>query len=116
MSATLLEAHAREKLGEHETWRVFRWHSEWAVYTLTGKRVRCFTRGPRKGAPNWKTPGESRSVHITRAEHDDWCKRWSQRTGLCARCSGTGNVLRRWSRQTGTEYRPCPDCNGTGKS
>lgn len=115
MRGDLLEEHAREKLGEDATWRAFRWQSEWAVYTLTGKRVRYFTRGPRKGSPDWKTPGESRSVHITHAEHDEWCRRWQERTGGCIRCEGSGRTFKRWDRATGTETNTCNVCGGSGR-
>ena len=115
MSGELLEEHAREKLGEDATWRVFRWHNEWAVFTLTGKRARLFLRGPRKGKPDWKTPGESRNVHITHAEHDEWCKRWQERTGGCIRCEGSGQTFKRWDRETGVETRACQVCQGSGK-
>lgn len=115
MSGELLEAHAREMLGEDETWRVFRWQNEWSIYTLTGKRVRLFSRGPRKGKPDWKTPGDNRSVHITHAAHDAWLKRWQERTGGCVRCEGSGRTFKSWCRETGIETNTCNVCGGSGK-
>lgn len=37
--------------------------------------------------------------------------------GDCARCCGTGMLLRKhdWGTVTHLEEVPCPDCNGTGK-
>lgn len=36
-------------------------------------------------------------------------------TGNCWRCMGRGEVLKRWSRETGSEFVTCVVCGGSGK-
>lgn len=119
----LIEEHAREKCGAGETWRMFRWecfpHGGEPIYqSVTGAVCEHhFLRGPRKGQTNWqkRDARTEQTVNITVVDHDKWVKDWQSRTGKCSECVGTGEVFKRWSLKTGTEFSQCHKCKGTGK-
>ena len=124
MAATdLLEQQAREKAGMPDTWHVWLWENigppgKCVVRKLTGVIAPPFASGPRKGRPNYakKDKTTEREIYITPDEESDWKACWSKKTGLCYRCAGNGKLPWRSSRENGTEYRECSDCNGTGKA
>lgn len=117
--------YARQTLGLHDHWQ---WYSierdpdgvamPKDVTKLTGCVPTIKTRGPDKGEPNWRRPlpGTHRVVWIERDKFDAWLLEWERKTGKCHRCYGKGQVIRRWSKDEGTEYRDCDRCGGTGKA
>lgn len=120
----LLEIQAREKLGMAPEWEFFRIQcmppggTETIYYAITGAIAPAITRGPRKGQRNWarKIKSTVRMVPITPEQHERWLAEWSARTGNCPKCAGDGKLFVRWNVVEGTTFKPCPDCNGTGKN
>ena len=81
---------------------------------LTGCVVtRTITRGPRKGQPSYDKPHVV--AVVTEAERTQERERWEAETGHCGECLGSGQVMKRWNHITGTEYRPCTPCGGSGR-
>ena len=119
--ATLLEEHAREKAGMSENWRVYRFecfpkNGEKILYfELTGAVVPFYTRGEKKGKPNWSREDITTKhvVVLPVDEHDEWTRKWEQKTGKCANCQGSGKELEGCGIH-GTTYRCCRKCHGEG--
>jgi hypothetical protein len=109
---SLLELHAMELLNAPRDWRAYRFEHRLLTTYIEGAVAPVITRGKRKGQRDWKKKGKSSSIEYSHADHDVWIAAWQERTGLCARCEGRGEVFRRWSKETGTEFRLCPQCNG----
>jgi hypothetical protein len=125
MNFGLLETHAREKISAHPHWKAYavacfpQKSMQVIYYQITGACCTAiYTRGPRKGTPNWKLRDRSteREVHITPHEHQHWLHQWEERTGHCSHCEGTGKTLLSWSSETGTTYAACAACTGSGTS
>lgn len=117
----LVELMARERAGMPDDWRAFRY--SWMppggkplYLEVVGAVAPIYTRGDRKGTPNFKRRDVSteRTVYLTPAEMDAWEKRWEHQTGACRHCAGSGERLVSWSRDSGTKTRPCEDCGGSG--
>lgn len=120
MNGQLLEIHAREVAKMPDEWEVYAWECIGEPVKVVEVKG-CFkpptiTRGPRKGQSNWRKRDKTseRIVHITPEEHKAWIGKWVERTGLCVRCVGKGEVLASIG-VSGTTYRECPKCSGTGK-
>lgn len=71
------------------------------------------TRGKRKGRPNYDKPepGTKRTVVIT--DRDAFAAAWEVETGKCRDCTGTRVTLKS-AGVSGTFWRTCRRCNGTG--
>jgi hypothetical protein len=41
---------------------------------------------------------------------------YEQETGHCRDCCGNGTVVAGWPKDTGTRYKPCKRCGGTGEA
>lgn len=82
---------------------------------LQGGVPRILKSGPRKGQKSWDRK-QARITIVTAAEVEIEEKRWSSETGLCPDCLGEGQVFARWNKDTGTTYRACRTCLGTGKA
>ena len=86
-------------------------------YSLTGAvPVGAISRGPRKGRPKWPPRWSWWEVIITPADLAAATAEWVAATGLCPRCGGEGRTVRSVSITSGTEYRTCQACGGTGKA
>ncbi len=75
--------------------------------------TRLVTKGPRKGRPAYDKPHFT--AVVTEQEAADELQRYEAETGDCGKCIGSGRVFKSWDHLTGTEYRPCDKCAGTGK-
>lgn len=53
------------------------------------------------------------SIHLTLREEAANADQWSERTGKCSKCMGTGQVVAGISAE-GTRWRDCARCEGTG--
>lgn len=120
MRTDLLEIQAREKLGMPAEWKVYQWQcmpptSEPCIYVRVVGAVAPLKRN---GFPNWRKRDKAtdKEAAITIEAHKAWCKEWSAKTGNCSACAGEGKLMVRCGVNIQTEYRPCPDCQGTGKS
>jgi hypothetical protein len=107
---------ARTKLGQVDDWEVFRLSHTDAGMLVEGAVAPRYTRGPREGERNWKRRDSSTdaSTYIPYSDIEAFKAQWERDTGKCSRCMGKGNVVARWTRAHGTEYKPCACCNGTG--
>jgi hypothetical protein len=98
-----------------ENFGVFSWERvgpDAVIYT--GAEFRIKTKGPDKGGR--KFFGEKKQAVVTKAEMEAEKVRYETDTGNCASCCGTGEVFKRWNHKTGTHYKMCKKCNGTGSS
>ena len=116
----LYEVHAREKAGMPPEWELYSYKCmppggpETHYMELTGAVVPKVTKGKRAGKPNYAKRDKTtvRVVYITPKEHDDWMAAWEKKTGMCSRCTGTGEILQSISVTDGAKYRECPKCKG----
>lgn len=123
MNGTLLEEHAREKVGMPPEWKAFRYECfphgaqvPTQYIEIKGAIAPLKTRGPHTGRPNWRQLDVTtlRTVIILNTEHDRWVLQWEEVTGKCSECTGTGQRISRVSIADGTEYVPCAKCKGSG--
>jgi hypothetical protein len=70
------------------------------------------SKGPRKGRPRYAR--ESIRVVVTDAECDAAYLRYEAETGKCGDCVGKGEVFTSWNHLTGSKYRECSKCHGSG--
>lgn len=112
-TTSMLELHAREKIGATESWTIFRWEcippdDDTQVYRLTGALEIQGKRGRR----TWPKPHVK--IYITPPEHKMWIDEWEKRTRKCGGCAGFGSEFASWSATEGTKTRNCSKCHGTG--
>ena len=72
------------------------------------------TAGKNKGKRGWR--GEERTCFVTYAEEKHERASWEKETGKCSNCGGDGQELAGWSAATGTRYKQCRRCNGSGNA
>lgn len=129
MSETLQSAHerpepireqiGRRKLGNPAGFRFYSWEAigsgrpEDRDVLMTGCVVtRHYSKGKNKGRPVYDGP--PLKVVVTEAEEAAERAR-IEAEGRCGECQGEGTVFGGWHHITGTEYRECRRCRGTGK-
>ena len=85
-------------------------------YELRGSvPIGTYSRGPRKGRPKWPRLAQLQRVVITMDEVRQARIRWENETGLCSHCGGSGQQVKSIGI-SGTTYRECIACDGTGKA
>ena len=85
-------------------------------YELRGSvPIGTYSRGPRKGRPKWPRLAELQRVVITMDEVRQARIRWENETGLCSNCGGSGQQVKS-TGISGTTYRECISCDGTGRA
>lgn len=104
---------------------LFQWHTlravDWrAIETsdtlvIGGEPIGVYTKGKGAGRPKFGPRSADRTCVVTDAELQAEYVAYEAETGNCARCCGTGEVLKRISVADGRENRPCPKCLGDGK-
>lgn len=116
-----LDQCARELYGEPPEWEVYRWEAigkgdRRSGVLVTGAVAPLKTRGKYKGHKDWgKLDPETENTYaISDRESDAWLLKWEAETGFCSKCHGSGLVCWRFSVETGSEYKPCKACDGTG--
>lgn len=124
-SVGTLEMQARELLGL-PAWEVRRWEllgsfddPEGQLNRLDGGVYPKVTKGKRMGEPNWRRPesGTEKTIYITPKKHSEWLLDWEKATGSCCKCyKHPGQEFAAWNHLTGTTYRTCSRCHGTGKA
>jgi hypothetical protein len=75
--------------------------------------VTMLTGGYRKGRYQFAKEGRQ-TVAVVNSEVEAFRAAEEVRTGKCRECKGTGETLRRWSKQDGAEYQSCARCCGSG--
>ena len=73
-----------------------------------------FSRGIRKGKPKFPPLREMLRVYVSREQLEKTKATWRQETGLCIRCGGDGQEIA-MINSSGTTFRPCGICHGSGK-
>lgn len=100
-------------------WRWTRWRrsdDDSGAGIVTGAvPQRVFTRGPRKGEPDWRGATHEATIVITKADEMARLERWEAETGECSRCDAGREVIG-WSKESGVKTRSCVRCRGTGKA
>lgn len=101
-------------------WKAFKWEGKDRGFNIvTGSvPIGTYTKGPRAGTPKWPSRGHATEaeVIITKAELDAEAAIYESKTGNCYNCSGSGQELAGWSKDTGARYRSCSTCKGEGKA
>lgn len=124
MSVDWIIETARKVCGVPDGWR---WHTS-TVGVPGGKELpvgtfrvqggipqRFFTKGKRKGRPDWKCCTEARVVFFTREDITRVQQEWERETGKCAQCEGSGQEWAGYNVRTGDRFRKCLLCGGSGK-
>lgn len=60
--------------------------------------------------------GTERTVFIETSKFEAWKRGKAAELGVCGTCFGGGVRLVSVNFKSGTEYRPCPACGGTGSA
>lgn len=89
------------------------WRGREDGHHLEGGPTRLITRGKRKGMPTFC--GEKVTVIVQPNEIEAEERAYESSTGYCAECVGSGRVFAKWDHKTGTWFRACQKCGGTGK-
>ena len=117
MLMTMMDEHARHKLGMPETWHPFRYeHVDPDIVLITGMVAPLCTRGPNKGFPNFRR-GDRKTENKTgfsAQEHVQVQRAWELRTGKCANCIGSGKITTAAHANGARAYRECERCKGSG--
>jgi hypothetical protein len=93
----------------------------WEVYSWEVKDHGILVRGaiPQVdlfGNKGWQPLIDDAEFFVTDYMFQQWGKRYTEETGNCIECCGSGQIFKRWNHETGTKYSDCPDCCGTGKA
>lgn len=121
MSSSLYLEYLKSRYDIPDGWAIYKWKGVGrpSRYELTGIVPRLYTRGPRKGMPNYgggdKTTKATYTVILT--EYDAWCEQWERDNQSCMACLGIGLVVASRHIVGVTEYcvgADCPRCAGTG--
>lgn len=73
------------------------------------------SRGPRKGRRRWLACKNPVQVVVSFGDVEDERARYEREEDKCHQCSGHGEDIAGWNIKTGTGYRTCPRCAGTGR-
>lgn len=73
-----------------------------------------YKSGPRKGKIKYDTKTK-RPVLLTTSDLKEVRDAYEAETKNCASCKGTGQSWCGWSEAEGNRYKPCKDCDGSGK-
>lgn len=122
----MIADHARERAGMPPEWSWY--HLETFPHSRGSEPPLCFIvkgavaplkqRGPGAGKlRNWKKrdPATDTTVYIKPEEHLAWLAAYEARTGNCFNCQGTKQEAAGWNIATGTTWRSCSRCKGSGK-
>lgn len=75
---------------------------------------RLLKSGKRKGEKKWDSP--LKTCVVTKAESQDAENNFEVTTGSCHKCGGEKQVFYSWDINTGSKYKECPRCKGTGQA
>lgn len=119
MLMTMMDEHARHKLGMPETWQPYRYeHVDPDIVLITGMVAPLRTSGRDKGYPNFRKGDRTteRKTGFSTQEHFQFQRAWELRTGKCANCIGSGKVIAAAHADGTRAYRQCDRCEGSGKA
>jgi hypothetical protein len=113
MNVQHAQAVANRKIGSPEGWEWFRFEVvDDGILKLTGGVPTINQRGNKK----WPKMSLCRTSHVIAAEIDAERERYERETGNCGSCFGEQKEWAGWNLTDGNRYRPCHDCNATGKA
>ncbi len=98
-----------------EGWKAYEWQNCDGDSIVTGSVPDgVYSKGPRKGEPRFKGPGER--VIVSKVELETMAVAYEAETGKCWDCRGTGKMWAGWNKAEGNSYQECQRCNGTGEA
>lgn len=106
---------ARKKLGDPADFKFYGYEviGDARDILMTGcVTTKLITRGERKGQPAYE--GKPQRVVVTRGEIAAAAEAYEASTGKCSECLGDGLAFAAWSHITGTTWRKCQKCSGSG--
>ena len=106
---------ARRKLQLPDTYTHYRWtrvDPDGLLVRMKEEYIK--TAGKNKGKPGWR--GEERTCFVTYAEEKAECAAWEKETGKCSNCGGDGQEWAGWTAASGTIYKQCRRCVGSGNA
>ena len=77
--------------------------------------VGVLKNGPRKGSPKFAPRSKDDVIWMKDADVEETKRLWSEETGKCHECTGSGKKIASVSVAHGKTYRPCSKCDGTGR-
>ena len=121
MNLRIIEAHLRKQNGLPDDFHFYHWECfphgrQITLYIeLTGCRCPLKTRGEWKGRPNFKKRerGSDQKFTVLTSEIEQIESDYEQETGKCRQCEGVGKTVASFGI-SGTTYRECSRCKGTG--
>lgn len=117
MFMTLMDEHARQKLGVSETWFPYHYeHVDPDLILITGMEAPLHERGKNRGHPNFRKGDRAtkRKTGFSTREHYQFQCAWERSTGKCANCLGSGKTLASAHVNGDRTYRACFRCNSSG--
>lgn len=110
--AFFAEEVVRAKLNAPPEWKAYRWKMigqdvcevTGGIQKATGKKWGGVKKRPHHG----KEYAHISEIEVARKEYE--------KNGDCAECLGTGQLMKSWSSESGTTFKGCSKCAGTGKS
>lgn len=85
-------------------------------FLLSGAVVPNIEKGKYAGQPKWKgrDKTQDRSFAVSIPALEAFKEEWELEEAKCHQCFGTGEQWAGWSKETGTKYRTCERCTGSG--
>lgn len=118
--ASLYADHARELLCIGPEYHMASWKHKDATKSKPERLQVELMTAPllEDGRVAWKygDPKSRKKVEFTFPDHDQWTLAWEQKTGKCRQCAtdNPGQEFVGWNHITGTKYKTCTRCGGTG--
>jgi hypothetical protein len=111
------EAIARRKVNGPPLWRwcIARAHKG-GLLIKGAVPLGTYSKGRRKGEPKWPRVADLDVAIVSDADYATEYARYEREEGRCAECFGEGEVFASWNHETGSKFRPCRRCGGTGKA
>jgi hypothetical protein len=108
---------AKRKLGlQGDQWKVGGWERVESGELIVRIGIPgTYARGPRKGHDDWRGVQIHTAV-VTKAEREAEIARFVAETGLCGACGGSGEEWWGWSKESGSRYQTCGQCQGSCKA
>lgn len=121
MNWTLIELLAREQTNRPEATlvmvdRLMAEHDGIDALKYGVADVPLYVKGPKAGKPNYSRCTNRQERTVLWADATAWADAWSERTGLCKSCAGSGEEFKSWSADHGTVMVDCRECSGTGSA
>jgi len=105
----------RKKYSLSTQFKICAWEAMDNHIKITGIATdKKYTTGKRKG--KWNYAGKKTVLSVTQKEIEQFKQDYEVETGMCSKCSGSGQNWQSWNHIIGSTYRQCNKCGGTGQS